>query len=187
MRNFSLALAVPLLIVLAAGCAGSGERATVTPAARSTMGSGTEMVTVYHDTRAAIAPVAAAAGRVWSVLPAVYEELGIPVTTMVDRDRLLGNKQAAVVRRLAGERPSAFLDCGVDGLGLPLADRYRITMSLLTSVSPTSDTASKIQTQVDAKAVQQGTSGDAVICNTTGRLEKLILQMVQTRLRAAGS
>lgn len=177
---------VPALLLFLAGCAATGGDTAVTPPTRSTVtASATDAVAVYQDNRTAIATLDATPERVWSVLPAVYEQLGIPVTTLLPQERTLGNKQASVVRRLAGERPSVFLDCGVDGLGLPFADRYRITLSAMSTVEPGATGTSELQTRLNATAVQQGASGDPVLCNTTGRLEKQIVRLAQERLRGS--
>ena len=81
---------------------------------------------------------------------------------------------------LAGNSLSTFLDCGTV-VGVPIANTYRIEMSVLTSLQPGTSGGTALHTRVEGKAFDPGSSSRAVPCRTTGRLEQRIAGMVRER------
>jgi hypothetical protein len=73
---------------------------------------------------------------------------------------------------IAGVRMSKYVGCGSSETG-PTADSYRVTMSIISRVTPTSD-GSRIDTQLTAFAQDPGTSKGALSCTSLGALEQRI-------------
>lgn len=175
-------------LLAVAGCAPS-----LTPSAdpgRSTtivsdgMGTPGMMVTAYHDGEAPVYDLTASPEAVWSVLPPVYDELKIRMGTSDAANRVYGNRTLAVNRTLGGKPLSTYLSCGADAFGVPLADKYRVDMSILTTLAPVEGGKTRITTQIAATASNPSVSSATTNCASTGNLEQLIASRIQARLAA---
>jgi hypothetical protein len=129
--------------------------------------------------------VPAAPGKVWGVLPGVYESLGIKPTRHDDESMVIGVQNVIVRRRLGGEALSRALECGLDVLG-PNADYYEVHLTVMSMVRPASPSGSALDTRVSAWAAPNGVS-TTVQCGSTGRLEGRIAQTVQTIVATSGT
>jgi hypothetical protein len=125
--------------------------------------------------------------RAWKLLPTVFDSLGIPVEHSDSRTHSLGNRAVRVRRQLAGTRLSRLVDCGRSAAGFN-ADRYQVTLSVVTTLAPAPDGGTSAYTVVEGRATDPGVAGDPVRCATTGQLESLIAErlaaLLQTRLDA---
>jgi hypothetical protein len=111
-------------------------------------------------------------------MPAVFEGLNIPVGTIDQNTRLIGNRRIeSRSGRIAGERASSYLNCGNTGIGASIADSYQINLSVLTQVVLVPGGITQLQTSIDAYATQRGVSGAPVRCASTGRLEQRIANL----------
>jgi hypothetical protein len=108
----------------------------------------------------------------FAALMAAYQDLGIDVKLLNPQTREIGNRRFAKIYDLAGMRMSKYVGCGSTETG-PAADNYRITMSIVSRVSP-SGTGSRIDTQMTAYAEDLGSSKGAISCTTLGVLEQRI-------------
>lgn len=124
----------------------------------------------------------AAPEDVWAALQRTYDELGIPVKTLDRQAGVLGNRDISVVRRLAGESLSAYLNCGTDPQLGPLANSYRIELSVLSSVRASRDGGTELETQVVGQGRKIGQSTASVHCSSTGRLEARIARLTSHKL-----
>ncbi len=116
---------------------------------------------------------------VWSALGGVYVGLDIPVTVSDDAQRTLGN-MGYTANRIAGNRMSRYLDCG-SNLSGPRANQQQVTLTVISWVVPEGDGA-ELVTFLDAYAKPRAVSGNAVHCQSSGRLEELIGQRVAEAL-----
>jgi hypothetical protein len=133
------------------------------------------------------APVPAAPSRVFDAVKAVYEELGIPPGTHDPATGRVGNTDFWKSRRLGNEAMSAYLNCGESFTG-PVANNYRIYISLMSIVRPDGKGASEIETAFAAQAQNmEGTSGDRIACGSTGRLEERIRKSVLLKVGSVPS
>lgn len=117
----------------------------------------------------------------WGRLPAAFDSLGIPVTTVRTADRILGNEALRVRRRLAGAPLSTYLNCG-SKVGMPNADSYDVHLSILTQLRPdelSGGTATSVATLVEATAREAGGSAASVRCGSTGRLEERLFRALR--------
>jgi hypothetical protein len=180
-----LAILLPFAVLAMSACASSSGMPE--PSAQPvTMRVGTNAGNVTMRGTAVSAPnvseINAPPARVWQALPAVYEALRVPVTTVVSNDMLLGNYRVKVRRELGAAPLSRYLGCG-SGSGGQNADTYDVTLTLLTQVASGSGQSSRVITTVEANAVSAAFGGAPVPCTTTGDLEIRIADMIRERLR----
>ncbi len=129
----------------------------------------------------------ASAEDAWTAAVATYEELGIEVTYSRPGEEV-GNRQFRVRRRLAGDRLSKYLRCGVDATGRPMADSYVVTLNVVSEVTGVTDLQSRMGTTVSATALKPGgTSTAPVVCASKGLLEERIAELVVGRVRQQGA
>lgn len=119
----------------------------------------------------------APAGRVYSSLAKVFQDLGIPVDTRDSFALVFGNKRFAK-SSMAGEAMSRALNCGT-GLTGPNADNFRITMALIAIVRPNGSANSKLGVGFIGSGLDmRGAAANAVACASTGWIEKEIATRV---------
>jgi hypothetical protein len=116
-----------------------------------------------------------------AALDAAYHELGIDVRFRNNATGQLGNKRFSRVRELGGVRLSKYIGCGFAETG-PVADSYRVTMSLISQVTPIGP-ASRIDTQLTAYAEDSGSSNGRLSCTTLGVLEDLVHALAVKHVR----
>jgi hypothetical protein len=188
-RSFSLAA-----VMLSAACstASTGPGPAATPTVRtervvtSSGGGGVALNTANIDNNIRLLSTGTAA-QVWSVLPQVYEELGIPLSMKDDGRKVLGN-DAWRTRRQIGRVPmQRYLDCGRSGT-IENAETYSITMSIITNVTANPSGGSVVGTTISATGRNPVTSSTQdVRCVSMGDLEIRIRDMVQTKVAAMTS
>lgn len=143
-------------------------------------GSTNISVTRYGSSGPSVAVLGASADAAWQALPQVYQELGIPMGTQDPAQRLFGNRKVVASRQLGKQPMSRIVSCGNTAFGAPVADTYRIQLSVLTTVKA-QESGSRLETSVQATASQPGVSGSAVECASTGWLEERIATGVKAR------
>jgi hypothetical protein len=140
---------------------------------------------MHADNRPSSNTVQAPPERVWALMPAVYEGLKIPIGTIDQNSRVIGNRRIQTNSgRIAGARASSYLNCGNTGLGVPIADSYQVDLSVLTQIVPAPGGSAQVQTSIDANATQRGVSSAPVRCASTGRLEQQIAAAIQQHLQS---
>ena len=126
----------------------------------------------------------AAPGRVFEAVKAVLEEIGVPPGTHDPSTGRIGNTDFWKQRRLGSEALSTYLSCG-DSFTGPVANNYRVYLSVLAVVRPDGKGASELETAFSAQAQNmEGSSGDRIACGSTGRLEERIRKGVLLKLGA---
>ena len=184
-------IALALLLASVAACASSGGgtsddlgAATVVRNTTSIQGVagqnsiGTGLTTMIA---ASTVRIGVPADQVFAVLPGVYEKLGIPVTTMVNKDRMLGNLDLRARARLAKTPLRRLFDCG-GTTGEPNADSFQLTITVSSEVKDNGDGSSILSTLLQATGRPVQFAGNDVHCSTTGELERQIEQQVTFKL-----
>jgi hypothetical protein len=123
----------------------------------------------------------AAPDSLLAALTTTYTDLGIDVKTWDPETRQVGNKNFSKMYRLGGAALSNYVGCGLTTTG-PVADSYRVTMSLVSRVTP-SGAGSRVETQLNAYAEDLGSSKGKLSCLTLGTLEERIHELA---IRHAG-
>lgn len=176
---------IPVALVLGS-CTSAPPSPGITPdgPAISRVGRDGSDVTVRLATpsTAAESTVRGSLEQVWSVVPAAYASLSIPVE-MRDPDRhVIGNQQFTVRRTLGDLRLSRLVNCGYGPAGKK-ADRYLVHLRVLTQLSAEGAGAVLAKTSVTAYAsTVEGTSTEEVRCPSTGVLETAITEAMRDRL-----
>ena len=186
MRRSAPLLLAALLACACAQAAGTPGTVPAGPEPQITETSTGISFRLRNDDAGATHHVGARADRVRALLPQVFRDLGVPDAGM-DRDGLVFGHRSITAPRVGGERPAAWVRCGTDsGAGPSAATRYRTRLSLLVTIRPEGE-RTWVTTQVSGSATPlTGTSTDAVMCVSTGRLEKRVEELLAARLAAAG-
>lgn len=115
----------------------------------------------------------------WSVLPRVYEALGVDTDVFAPAQLQIGTTQHRFSGQILKRAPSDFFDCGLDpGLTVPLADRAPITARLITEVVAVGD-GSELRTTLTGTARRPGGAAGTANCRSLGLMEVLIAKMVE--------
>jgi hypothetical protein len=125
-----------------------------------------------HEEIASDSTITASPDSTFAAVQAAYQDLGIEIKMMDVATRQIGNRRFTKMYDIGGVRLSKYVGCGSSETG-PTADSYRITMSILSRVTPTPD-GSRIDTQLTATAQDPGTSKGALSCTSLGGLEQRI-------------
>ena len=143
------------------------------------LGAGGRDVWIKMDTVSLSALVPGTPLEVFRRAQSVYGTLKLKMNLADSVGGIMGNTGFNHSGALAGQRMSYWLGCGTGMMG-PNADRWRVTMSILTSVEPASQDTSRVRTVIIATArnMAEG-SADPANCNSTGKLEETIHTKVQ--------
>ena len=136
--------------------------------------AGSRKYTIGVDTIGVTTPVSVSADSAWSLLPAVYASLGLPLDERDAQARRLGTCWKRVRGRLGGSQVSRYLDCG-ELRQMPNADAYDVDILVLTAVRQEGGSAG-IATIVLGWANAPG--GGRQWCQSRGALEKRIFDGV---------
>ena len=113
-------------------------------------------------------------------LVSVYDELGLAPQTIDETSYRVARTNLIVRRLLGGQRASVYFDCGQSLTGAR-ADEGRLTVNVASQATPTA-TGTVVATEATAIVrSNEGTSNAAIGCNSTGRLENQIHEMVKRR------
>jgi hypothetical protein len=182
--------AVPVLLaaLLAAACAPAGSGPATAPAGPEPQIIETSTGISFrlrNDDPGAAHHVGARADRVRTLLPEVLRELGVAAPGM-DREGLVFGDRSITAPRLGGERLTHWVRCGNEGgAGPSAATSYRTQLSLLVTIRPEGE-RTWVTTQVGGSATPVGGTGaEAVMCVSTGRLEKRVEELLAARLAAS--
>jgi hypothetical protein len=126
--------------------------------------------------------VAATVPKVWAALPAVFDSLGVPVTSADVASHTIGNSTFKVHGRLKGTPLSRYIDCGMSTQIGPNADNYDIVMSLTASVRADGTAASNVGVTLDAVGRPATFSQEYSHCATKGVLETKFGEILQRQV-----
>lgn len=168
-----------ILVTLALGaCAGTpaaGPERTTRVAISS--GAGSLGATELHHDHARSRTLPLHPDSVWRGLPLVYERLGVEGAGLVPGQPVYG-AQNFRPRRIEGQRLSSWIDCGTGMTATPKADEYQVTMSLLSRVTPDDEGATRVETVLTASARPRTQAGDPVNCQSNGKLEARVVELL---------
>jgi hypothetical protein len=186
MRSAALLLLAALAAAACAPAAGTPGTVPAGPEPQITETSSGISFRVRNDNPGATHHVGARSDRVRALLPEVFRDLGVADAGM-DRDGLVFGHRSITADRVGGERTTVLVRCGTaSGAGPSAATRYRTRLSLLVTIRPDGE-RTWVTTQVGGSATPlTGTSADAVLCVSTGRLEKRVEELLAARLAADG-
>ena len=123
--------------------------------------------------------------RVFSVLPLVLTELGLPPTRIDTTALMVESKSVAARRQLAGTSLGAYFDCG-SATGIPNTTSYTLLISSWVQVEPNEIGTTTLRTRVEASARQEGVQQGSVLCSSKGKLEEKIGGLALVRATSGG-
>jgi hypothetical protein len=148
----------------------------------SRAGSGQSMYTqgasnIYTSPDAAVvATIPASLDMAYAAIISGYSGIKIDVLTADSRSHVVGNSRVLATGSMLGKPLSKFFDCGKNGVtGVPRADDYHVTFSIVSTLSRVDSLTTRVSTLVTASAADPSTTGTEVHCVTTGALERTLL------------
>jgi len=117
------------------------------------------------------------AAKLWTALPAVYDQLGLPVNGVDSEKRAVAAVNFRARVQLAKVRLSQYVDCGAASSIGRAADSYTITFNVATQVVPVSDARATVATLVQAFGRPSSNAGEAIHCTSTGILESRVAEL----------
>lgn len=171
------------------GCARTGTSSgveppvTVTPVTQRVVSPTANVsINTVNVTAASNITLLAPLDAAWTALNVTYSDLGIPVTTLVDRQHLIAN-EAYKVRRRIGQTPmQKLLDCG-STQGMPNAETYDIIMSISSALVANPKGGVNLMTRIEAVGKSPNFSRDASVnCSSLGELERMIAEAVRKKV-----
>jgi hypothetical protein len=161
----------------AASTAGGGTR---TPTQVISTGDAIHVAT-SNEVRVISQTVDAPVDRVWAALPAVFQELGLDGDPDASTRSVAGT--ATINRRFQGQQATRLFDCGMGQFGTQIAASYTIRVAVATTVNPSSEGGSRLDTMVEANArSSDGANSVAANCRTQGQLEAMIVERVRQKV-----
>lgn len=127
------------------------------------------------------ATLTANAAKLFEVLPLAYADLGLQPKELNQNVQQVGTGPMRAQYRLAKQRMSSLVDCGLDGMGLKQADSFAMTMRITTQIVPDGADRATVRTLLQASGRPQSNSGNELHCLSTGALEQKIAEMVAAR------
>lgn len=167
-----------LSLLLLAACGGGTRTIRATgPTPQMDVPGLQGMLDSFREVPTSTANLAAAPAAVWPALVSVYQEMGIPVTTVDGSSYVIGGGDQRV-RRIGGKRVQDYLSC-VDSYGS--SSSYDIYLTIMTRLAPGANGSTIARTQVVATG-KPLTRSARVPCATTGSLEVAIAEGVRAKL-----
>jgi hypothetical protein len=173
-----------LSVVTLSGCASSPAvpgHPTPNETVRIVGPAGAVALTMSPTVAASVTTIHAPLDQVWRVLPAVYDSLAIPLTTLDAANHVIGNAGIKLRGRLGNIPLTRYLDCG-DTQGTPSAETYEIHLSVFTQVQPGTSGTTTVATTVQARGRPVAFSGEYVRCPSNGALELRLVNTLNAHL-----
>jgi hypothetical protein len=171
-----------LALAAAAGCAtGNAQSSSHDQDIRVLNGGTSTAIAVRATNTASVTRVGYPIDRVWRALPAAYDSLKIPLTTLDAGKHLIGNEGMKARQRLGNVSMSTYIDCGQAQIG-PSADSYDIYLEVTTTARSVSPTETELSTMVVSAAKPLQFSQEYSRCSTKGTIEDQISKIVSARL-----
>lgn len=184
-RKLMRGIAVVSLMTLAACASGATSSSTAgAPQTTRVMGGGGlngGSIRMSASDAASVTKVAFPMDVVWRALPAAYDSLKIPLTTLDAKAHHLGNEGMKIRQRLGAVSLSKYIDCGQAQIG-PSADSYEVYLNVTTTVSAPSGAETEISTIVESAAKPLAFGQDYVRCTSKGTIENTISAIVAAKL-----
>ncbi|MBL0169178.1 MAG: hypothetical protein IPP90_00405 [Gemmatimonadaceae bacterium] len=176
-----LLLSLALLPACASSSGGSASAPSSRPATQTMGSADVGSLTVSATSTADVTHLPNTVDAVWRILPSVFDSVGIPVTTIDQARKSIGNAGYKTRARLGKAPLSRYLDCGNTQIG-PNADSYDVFMSVITTVSPEGASGAMLTTIVDAQSRPVTYNQAYSRCSSKGGIEIRIADLVKARL-----
>jgi hypothetical protein len=185
-RCFTPLLAALLAAACGASTAGTSAavpETTVTPVTQRIISPGSTLNINTVDVNSGYTQlIVGSMDAAWTAVNVVYNDLKIPITTLVDAQHIIGNDQYKVRRRIGPLPMQQILDCG-NSQGIPNAETYDILMAINSTMVPNPKGGVNLVTRIDATGRSPNFSREnPVVCHSSGTLEKHIAELVRKKV-----
>jgi hypothetical protein len=140
----------------------------------------TMVLPLVHDDFVEGGVVTALREDVWSILPLVFEEVGLPPPAVDEFTWTMAVQNHTIMRRLGDTQLSKLIECGRDMSG-DHADSHRIRLSVRTWLQPAAQ-GTEVRTRVEARATSVEGRAGTIQCTSKGVLELRMANAAQARL-----
>lgn len=180
MPTISLRARAALLITIVAGCAAPPQVTPTRQVLTEGMGTNTDVVRTADVGDRAV--VAAAPAATYAALRRAYA-FGLSATVALDDPvhRVISTSEMRVPHRLAGAPMSRYVSCGTGPTGV-IADNWTVLLRLASQVEPAGTDSAAVTTTVAARAQDPASSTDPIVCQSTGALERLVVELTKQQL-----
>jgi hypothetical protein len=183
-RGFDRARGGPLLSALActlllAGCASGGAAVQRAPVQTVQVQGMAGRLTINANNTASMTTISAPVDLAWRALPGIMDSIALPVSTVNQAQRVIGNEGLKIRQRLGKTSLSRYIDCGQTQIG-PNADSYDVFLIVLVQLQAAAGGGTSVTTTVDASARPIAFTQAASTCSSKGTLESRILALLQT-------
>jgi hypothetical protein len=172
---------VPFAFVLLGACASSHAAPTARPSTQTVASARNSSISMSATPTADVTHLAWSADAVWRILPSVFDSMSVPVATIDQVRKTIGNPSWKTRARLGKAPLSRYLDCGNTQIG-PNADSYDVLLSVLTTVTPEGANGATLTTIVEAQAKPVTYNQAYSRCSSKGGIEMRIAELVKARL-----
>jgi hypothetical protein len=124
--------------------------------------------------------ISAPLADVWRALPAAYQSLNIPLSTVDSTTWVMGNSGFNLRRRLGTVPLVRLIDCGTTQGG-PSAETYDIRLTITTRATAV-DGGTSLATTIEPMGKPVAFSGEYIRCSSTGVLESRLADAVKARV-----
>ena len=165
-----------------ASCA-SAPRAAGPPAADQVSITQTNTTRIYNPDAAVPDSqyIAARLDRAWAFLPEVLRGFGLDIAVIDPATHTVDGQKVRARGQFAGNMYSRYLDCG-ETRGAPNANRYEITMHVVTQLAAAGD-RTLVATTVMAEGRFSETGGTTVPCEPNGEIAKRVVEGLRAAAR----
>lgn len=179
MRRLLLLTMIPLAACASSSSSTGGGAAR--PASQTIGSADVGSITIANSSSADVSHLPFTPDAVWRILPSVFDSIGVPLTTIDQGRKQIGNAGYKIRNRLGKVSLSRYLDCGNTQIG-PNADSYDVFLSVLTTVNAEGASGSTITTSVDAQSRPITYNQAYSRCSSKGGIEIRIAELVKARL-----
>ena len=116
--------------------------------------------------------------QAWAVVARAYADVGLPPGTAQEGMRTYGVPRMTLRRELSGTPLARFVSCGAT-MGIPNANTYDVTLSVISRLTGFDQNKTIVQTQIRAFARPTGVSANPITCSTTMELERRIANLIE--------
>ncbi len=170
-----------LALAGAAACTSSSTVSSTRPVTQDIAVGGSSRITIAPSSGPHVNTLDYAPERVWKVLPAVFDSIGVPISRLEVGTKTIGNDGFKIRQRLGKVALSRYFDCGATQIGAN-ADSYDMFVTVVAQVQP-SGTGSRLVTNVEASARPITFSQAYSRCTSRGALETRILDAIAAQLK----
>ncbi len=139
-------------------------------------------LTVTSSATASVTTLTAPVDRVWQVVPAILDSLGIKVSLIDPASHTIGVEQMKVRVQLGSTPLSRYLDCGQTQIGQN-ADSYEVLLNVIVRVQASPTGGSSLHTLFDAVARPIAFRQDYSRCSSKGLFESRVADAVKKKLQ----